>query len=67
MTNRYGVPYMGSKNDIAEQIIQIVPQARNFYDLFAGGCAVTHAANFKEAQMGKETARRSVCLCEEIK
>ena len=35
---------MGSKNDIAEQIIQIVPQARNFYDLFAGGCAVTHAA-----------------------
>ena len=44
MTNRYGVPYMGSKNDIAEQIIEIVPQARNFYDLFAGGCAVTHAA-----------------------
>ena len=44
MTKRYGVPYMGSKNDIAEQIINIVPQARNFYDLFAGGCAVTHAA-----------------------
>lgn len=44
MINRYGVPYMGSKNDIAEQIINIVPQARNFYDLFAGGCAVTHAA-----------------------
>ena len=44
MIKRYGVPYMGSKNDIAEQIINIVPQARNFYDLFAGGCAVTHAA-----------------------
>ena len=44
MIKRYGVPYMGSKNDIAEQIIDIVPQARNFYDLFAGGCAVTHAA-----------------------
>ena len=44
MIERYGVPYMGSKNDIAEQIIEIVPQARNFYDLFAGGCAVTHAA-----------------------
>lgn len=44
MTKRYGVPYMGSKNDIAEQIINIVPKARNFYDLFAGGCAVTHAA-----------------------
>lgn len=35
---------MGSKNDIADQIINIVPQAHNFYDLFAGGCAVTHAA-----------------------
>lgn len=44
MIKRYGVPYMGSKNDIADQIIEIVPQARNFYDLFAGGCAVTHAA-----------------------
>ena len=44
MIKRYGVPYMGSKNDIAEQIIDIVTQARNFYDLFAGGCAVTHAA-----------------------
>lgn len=44
MTSRYGVPYMGSKNDIADRIIKIVPQARNFYDLFAGGCAVTHAA-----------------------
>ena len=44
MNKRYGVPYMGSKNDIAEQIINIVPQARNFYDMFAGGCAVTYAA-----------------------
>lgn len=44
MIKRYGVPYMGSKNDIAEHIIEILPQARNFYDLFAGGCAVTHAA-----------------------
>ena len=44
MSTRYGVPYMGSKNDIAVQIIEHLPQARNFYDLFAGGCAVTHAA-----------------------
>lgn len=44
MRTRYGVPYMGSKNDIAAQIIEHLPQARNFYDLFAGGCAVTHAA-----------------------
>lgn len=40
----YGVPYMGSKNACAKQIAEILPQRRNFYDLFAGGCAVTHAA-----------------------
>ena len=31
MSTRYGVPYMGSKNDIAAQIIEHLPQARNFY------------------------------------
>lgn len=44
MTGRYGVPYKGSKNQIAEKIIDVLPAAANFYDLFAGGCAVTHAA-----------------------
>lgn len=41
---RYGVPYMGSKNDIAVDIVNCLPPADTFYDLFAGGCAVTHAA-----------------------
>ena len=40
----YGVPYMGSKSGIAEWICSYLPPAENFYDLFAGGCAVTHAA-----------------------
>lgn len=40
----YGVPYMGSKNRIATAIVEQFPYAENFYDLFAGGCAVTHAA-----------------------
>lgn len=40
----YGLPYKGSKNTIAKQIIDFLPPAENFYDLFAGGCAVTHAA-----------------------
>ena len=40
----YGVPYKGSKNLIAEKIIRVLPSAENFYDLFAGGCAITHAA-----------------------
>lgn len=39
-----GVPYMGSKNFIAPRIIEAMPPADTFVDLFAGGCAVTHAA-----------------------
>ena len=41
---RYGVPYMGSKNSIAEFIVYNLPSAANFYDLFCGGCAITHRA-----------------------
>lgn len=41
---RYGLPYQGSKNKIAEWVISNLPKAEHFYDLFAGGCAVTHAA-----------------------
>ena len=41
---RYGVPYKGSKNQIAKWVVSVLPPAQNFYDLFAGGCAVTHAA-----------------------
>ena len=41
---RYGVPYKGSKNAIAKWIIDILPEADTFVDLFAGGCAVTHGA-----------------------
>ena len=41
---RYGLPYMGSKNSIVPFIIQVLPPAENFYDLFAGGCAITHGA-----------------------
>lgn len=42
--NRYGLPYMGSKNKIAEWIMSYLPDADNFYDLFCGGCAITHCA-----------------------
>lgn len=40
----YGFPYKGSKNKIAETIIDFLPKAEHFYDLFAGGFAITHAA-----------------------
>ena len=41
---RYGLPYMGSKNKIAQWVLSYLPQAENFYDLFCGGCAITHCA-----------------------
>lgn len=40
----YGLPYMGSKNKIAEWILSYLPKAENLYDLFCGGCAITHCA-----------------------
>jgi site-specific DNA-adenine methylase len=40
----YGMPYMGSKNRIARDIVEQLPSAEYFVDLFCGGCAVTHAA-----------------------
>ena len=40
----YGLTYMGSKNRIARDIVEQLPSAEYFVDLFCGGCAVTHAA-----------------------
>ncbi|MDD4690125.1 MAG: DNA adenine methylase [Eubacteriales bacterium] len=45
---KYGFSYRGSKSDIAEKIINILPKAKNLYDLFAGGCAITHCAMLSE-------------------
>ncbi len=44
MIKRYGLPYKGSKNKIAKWVVEHIPTADIFIDLFAGGCAVTHAA-----------------------
>ena len=41
---RFGVPYQGSKNQIARWVIDNLPEDEILVDLFAGGCAVTHAA-----------------------
>ena len=40
----YGMPYKGSKSGIAERLIEILPSAETFVDVFAGGCAMTHCA-----------------------
>ena len=39
---KYGLPYKGSKNKLAERIVNLLPRASHFYDLFSGGCAVAH-------------------------
>lgn len=41
---KYGLPYKGSKNKLAERIVRLLPRRTNLVDLFCGGCAVTHAA-----------------------
>lgn len=38
----YGLPYMGSKNMIAKDIIEVLPGGERLVDLFCGGCAITH-------------------------
>ena len=40
----YGLPYQGSKNRIAKRLVEALPPAPVLYDVFCGGCAVTHAA-----------------------
>lgn len=52
MARKYGLPFQGSKNKLAERIVALLPPTTHLYDVFAGGCAVTHAAllsgKFKE-------------------
>lgn len=40
----YGVPFKGSKNRIADKILDVLPSASTLYDVFAGGCAISHCA-----------------------
>lgn len=42
--SKYGMPYKGSKDKIAEKIISVLPEADCFVDLFGGGGAISHCA-----------------------
>ena len=44
MKKTFGLPYMGSKNATAENIVSMFPRGRRLLDLFGGGASVTHAA-----------------------
>ena len=41
---QYGMPYMGSKSKIAEDIVEFLPSRKRFVDLFGGGGAMSHCA-----------------------
>lgn len=41
---KYGIMYQGSKNAIAEKIIEVLPSGRRFIDLFGGGAAISLCA-----------------------
>lgn len=48
---RYGLPYKGSKNGIAKWIVQELPPADVFCDLFfGGGCRNTQGDAVREVQ-----------------
>lgn len=44
MKRAYGLPYVGSKNRYAEEILNILPAGSRLVDLFAGGGAITDCA-----------------------
>jgi len=40
----YGVPYLGSKNIIADDLITMLPSCKVFVDIFGGGASMMHKA-----------------------
>lgn len=44
MSRKYGAPYIGSKNNIAEKVIDFLPAGKRLCDLFGGGGAISHCA-----------------------
>ena len=45
MRKNYGLPYMGSKNKLAEEIVSFLPQKKVLVDLFGGGGAISVCAS----------------------
>lgn len=43
MKETYGLPYQGSKNATAGDIVRMLPKGKRLVDLFGGGASVTHA------------------------
>ena len=65
----YGLPYKGSKSGIAKWVVSYLPKSHTFVDLFAGGCAVTHAAMLSgkfERFMANDIAEYPQVFCDAI-
>lgn len=45
MKKSYGLPYKGSKNKLAEEIVNLLPQKKILVDLFGGGGAISICAS----------------------
>lgn len=45
MKKNYGLPYQGSKNKLAEEIVNFLPQKKVLVDLFGGGGAISVCAS----------------------
>lgn len=48
MKKTYGMSWQGSKSKVAEWVLNNLPKGGTLCDLFAGGCAVTHAAMLRK-------------------
>lgn len=46
--SNFGLPYQGSKNRIAQKIVDFLPAGGTLYDLFSGGGAIAHCALFSK-------------------
>lgn len=44
---KYGIGYVGSKNKIAKDILNVLPTGKRLVDLFGGGGAITHCASIE--------------------
>lgn len=48
--SEFGLPYMGSKSNIAASIAMSFPKGTHFYDLFGGGGSMTHYMMLNKAK-----------------
>lgn len=44
MAKCYGIPYLGSKDKIADSLLAAMPDGERFVDLFGGGFAMSECA-----------------------